>query len=70
MHTIAELTVIRISATGSVLDRKHGEDVCQLGKNDKIGARLETSPRKALVQLAHQMSVCIISTLVLFSNEA
>jgi hypothetical protein len=71
MHIIAELTVCdKDFSTGSILDRKHAEDVCQLRKNDKIGARLETSPRKALVQLAHQMGVCIINTFILFGSEA
>lgn len=62
--------MIWISAIGSILDRKHADDVCQLRENDKICARLETSPRKALVQLVHQMSVCIINTLILSGNEA
>jgi hypothetical protein len=71
MRIIAELTLRdKDFSTGPILDRKHAEDVCQLRENDKIGARLETYPRKALVQLAHQMGVCIINTFILSGNEA
>jgi DNA-binding MurR/RpiR family transcriptional regulator len=51
--------VKKVCSNGSFLDKKHTRQNAMLTKEmlDKIGARLEHSPRKSLARLAQQAQV-------------